>query len=115
MENDSDDDCIVNPVTDDSPIVFGASPADLEQWKSEFDAMMHRCRYVGPGGKNPQLNILHIGTDLKHTAREMSKILGFLESHSFIVSYEPKPKDWSDADILIIGSDTKHSKNAINM
>ena len=106
---------MANPVTDDSPIVFGSPPADLEHWKSEFDAMMHRCRYVGPGGKNPQFNILHIGTNLKHVAYEMLKIIGFLESGSFIVEHEHKPEDWSDADILIIGSDTKHSKNAINM
>ena len=57
----------------------------------------------------------YINTDLKCVSSEISKIIEFLESRSFIVAHEHKPKDWSDADILIIGSDTKHSKNAINM
>ena len=115
MKDKLDDNCVANPVTDDSPIVFGSPPADLEHWKSEFDAEMYQCRYKGLGGKNPSLNILHIGTDLKCVSSEISKIIEFLESRSFAVNRISKPKDWSDADILIIGSDMKHSMSATNM
>lgn len=99
----------------DSPIVFGDLPNDLECWKLDFDVLMCECRYVGSGGKNPQINILHIGINFKSTMVEMTKILRFLECSSFTIEYKYKPKDWSDADILIIGSDVKNSKNAINM
>ena len=102
-------------LTDSLPIVFGAIPDGLERWKSEFDAEMYQCRYKRHGEKDLELNILHVSTDLKCVSSEIVKIIEFLESRSFIVKHVSKPKYWSDADILIIGSDGKHSMDAINM
>ena len=101
--------------TDSSPIVFGVYHDYTEHWQSVFGADMHRYRRTPYAEKGNSLNILHVSTDLKAASGEMSEITRFLESRCFSDECMHKPKDWSDADILIIGSDERHSECAVNM
>ena len=101
--------------TTDPQIMFGVHSDDVEHWKSEFDTEMHRYRRDCYGEKCVSLNILHVSTNLEATSLEMAKITRFLESRGFSYECMPKPKDWSDADILIVGSDKRHSEYAVNM
>ena len=99
------------------PIIFGGyrSDFDFKRWMSGFDAEMH-CYRRGPyGEKGTSLDILHISTDLKAASDEMATIAGFLESRGFSHECVPKPKQWSEADLLIVGSDELHSKYAVDM
>ena len=101
--------------TDSSPIVFGVHHDYTEHWQSVFGADMHRYRRTPHAEKGNSLNILHVSTDPKAASGEMSEITRFLESRCFSDECMHKPKDWSDADILIIGSDERHSECAVKM
>ena len=100
-----------------SPIVFGSylDDIDFERWMSDFDTEMHRYRRGHYGEKGSNLDILHVSADLEAASDEMAKITGFLEPRGFSDERIPKLKDWPDADLLIIGSDERHSEHAVNM
>ena len=101
--------------TDNSPIVFGAYHDYVEHWQSVFEADMHRYRRAPYAEKGNSLNILHVSTDLKAASGEMLEINRFLASRCFSDEYMHNTKDWSGADILIIGSDEQYSTCAVNM
>ncbi len=99
------------------PIVFGNYPDDVDfkRWMSGFDGEMHRYRRGPYGEKGSSLNILHVSTDLEAASGEMAKVTSFMESRGFSHERAPEPKHWPDADLLIVGSDERHSEYAINM
>lgn len=101
--------------TDSLPIVFGAHHDYVEHWQSVFEADMHIYRRAPYAEKGNSLNILHVSTDLKAASGEMSEITRFLTSRCFSDECMYDTKDWSGADILIIGSDERHSTCAVNM
>ena len=106
---------MVNQATNDTPIVFGVLPEDVKCWSDGYNAEMYQCTYNGYWSTPIILNILHVSTDLKLVSNEMKEITEFLESRNFIVNRISEPKDWTDANILIIGTDGQHSVGAQKM
>ena len=115
VENNSDNDGIMNQKTDDSPIVFGVLPEDIKRWSDGYDVEMYQCTYNGDWTTPIILNVLHVSTNLKLVSDEMKEIIKFLKSRNFNVNSISKPKDWTDADVLIIGTDGLNTVGAQKM
>lgn len=76
---------------------------------------MYRCRRGRYGEKGSSLDILHVSTDLEAASSEMKKVVIFLKSRGFHIQRVPSPGYWTEADLLIIGSDKPHSKHAAKL
>ena len=101
--------------TDNSPIVFGVLPDNIERWKSGFHAEMYRYKCGSYWNVPISLNILHVSTNLNAVSDITKEITNFLKIHGFSSEYISNPKNWSDADILLIGSDDHRFDDAKNM
>ena len=99
----------------DPTLAFGKYPDSLELPGSGFYTEMHQYRHVSYGEKHISLNILHVSTDLKAVSNEMTKITRFLESRGFSHECIRDTKCLANTDLLIVGSDKQHSKNAVNI
>ena len=108
MTNDSDNDGMVNHVTNDSPIVFGVLPSVIKSWQSKFNADMHNYKCSKYWNKEINLNILHISTDLNAASDTIKKITEFLRSRGFTYDHTLNTKKWIDVDVLIVGGDDQH-------
>ena len=62
--------------------------------------------------RSKHVNILHFGTDLDGIRHETDRIVSFMTGNGFTSAHDPNPKSWSDADMIIIGSDAARHEAA---
>ena len=62
--------------------------------------------------RSKHVNILHFGTDLDGIRHETDRIVSFMTGNGFTSAHDPNPKPWSDADMIIIGSDAARHEAA---
>ena len=115
MKNDSDNDGIVNPVTNDSSIVFGVLPKDVKRLGDGFKAKLYRCIRNSGAENGDNLHIMHVSTDLDAISDVMVEITNILQSRGFVVIPSDVSKDYTEVDVLIIGGDQQHIRDVINI
>jgi hypothetical protein len=94
--------------------VFGKHPGvdEYKQWLAGLEVQMLRCGGLSPDGERLRVDIVHFSSNPKTAKSEMDKIVSFLTDRGLDPKLETNPTSWTDADVLIIGSDQAHAEQA---
>ena len=102
---------------DNSPIVFGVILEDIKRFGDGFSYEVYQCRREPSDGigDGDNLNIMHVSTDLTAIHDTITEIVDFLESRHFCVERIDVSKEWSEADVLIIGGNRQRRDDVVKL